>query len=408
MRYTVIVTAVVTLFSAPAIALTIDEAVTAGLKNNAEMQASRLEEEAARGHMARAKLPSFSNPTIEGTLSSQRRPPGEPGGSFRNDQIGLSQSVEVAGQRGLRIDAAARNTERSRFEVRDLERKLRADIRDRFVETLFLRDREILMREYLHIQEELAGLVKVKHEAGDVAALEVNLSQVELARVRRDGITVSTEYRNSLLSLRNLIGIPGDSTLTVDGDLADGLSPLPDKDALAGRASSRVDILAAGAETKRSEAAQKLARREAIPNVTWGVFTGRTEGGSETGATLGLTIPLFDRKQGERIETKARASQARIREAGLVMTSRKEMEEAYAAAASSLEELDLFRRDILGRANENIDLLQLAFKEGKVSFYDVRVAQRETIDMRNAYLQALLAGRRAYNALERAIGGELR
>jgi outer membrane protein TolC len=60
------------------------------------------------------------------------------------------------------------------------------------------------------------------------------------------------------------------------------------------------------------------------------------------------------------------------------------------------------------RTLENLDLLQLAFKEGKISFYDVRVAQRETIETRNAYLQTRLTAQRAYNALERAIGGELR
>lgn len=408
MFYTVIAALLIGLASSPALSLTMEEAVAMGLKNNPEMQAFRLEEEAATGEMAKAKLPSFSNPVIEGSLSRQDRPAGEPGGPFRNNQVSLSQTIEIAGQRPLRIDAAARNIDRTRLEVRDLERRLRADIRDRFVESLFLRDRELLLREFTRIQEELTDLVEAKYQAGDVAALEVNLSQVELARARRDLISASTEYEKSLLALGTLVGIAAGSTVRVEGELAAELPSLPERDTVVARATERPDVKASQAEIRRSSANEKLVRREAIPGITWGIFHGRAEDANETGATLGITIPLFDRKQGERVGAKVRLSQARIREAGAMRTAQREIEEAHSAAASSLREVDLLKEAVLGRTLENLDLLQLAFREGKISFYDVRVAQRETIDTRNVYLQALLTAQRSFNALERAIGGELR
>jgi outer membrane protein, heavy metal efflux system len=408
MSYPVMMAALVIFFTQPALALTLEEAVATGLKNNPEIQAFRLEERVAGGQMQKAKLPPFSNPTIEGGLSLKDRPSQEPGGKFHNNQISLSQSVEIAGQRGLRIDAATNNLERARFGIRDLERTLRADIRDAFAQALFLRDRAALVGEYFRIQEQLAGLVSTKFEAGDVAALEVNLSRVELARAQRDVIAASTEFRNALVSLKRLIGLPQDSTMTAEGDLPTGLPPLLDKQTLLSRISKRPDLKAAEAEARSAEAAEKLARREAIPNVTWSVFQTKDEGLYERGGTLGVTIPLFDRKQGERMEARAKLSQARIRQVAVTRTAEKEIEESYGAAASSVKELELFKQAILGRTLENLDLLQLAFKEGKISFYDVRVAQRETIDTRNSYLQALLTAQRAYNALERAIGGELR
>jgi len=121
-----------------------------------------------------------------------------------------------------------------------------------------------------------------------------------------------------------------------------------------------------------------------------------------------VEIPLFDRKQAERTEARAKVSQARIREAGVASTARKEIEGSYAAVASSLSELDLFKEAILGRTTENLDLLQFAFREGKISFYDVRIAQREMIETRSSYLEALLSVQRAYNSLERAVGGDLK
>ncbi len=396
------------LASPAALALTLEEAVATGLRNNPDIQAFRFEEEVARGQVRRAQLPPLSNPVIEGSYSSQGRPPGEPGGSFRNHRITLSQNVEIGGQRGLRINAAANTLERSRLDIRDFERRLKADIKGGFVEALFLRDREALMQEYLRIQQELSDLVSIKYEAGDVAALEVNLSQVELARAQKDVIAASTEYRNSLVSLRRLIGLPAEATITAEGELAAGFPPLPERQTLLTGIPGRPDIKAAQAEITRLEAVEKLVKREIIPNVTWSVFTGKTEGEDETGGALGISIPLFDRKQGERIEARARLSQARIQETALTRTAQKEIDASYTAAAASLRELGIFRKAILERLTENLDLLQFAFREGKISFYDVRVAQRETFDTRNAYLQALITAQRAFNALERATGGELR
>ena len=228
------ITVIIILFSGPAFALTMEEAVVTGLRNNPEMQAFRFEEDAAKGQMQKAKLPPFSNPVIEGGLSLKDRPPDEEGGRFLNNQISLSQRVEVGGQRGLRIEAATHNLARARMEIHDLERTLTADIRDLFAQALFLREKETLAKEFIQLQEELSRLVSVKYEAGDVAALEVNLSQVELARARRDRIAVSTAYKNALLSLKTLIGMASDAELTPD-DLAAGLPPLPDRETLLDR-----------------------------------------------------------------------------------------------------------------------------------------------------------------------------
>jgi len=403
-----IIAAIVVLFSGPAFALTMEEAVTAGLKNNPELQAFRLEEDAAKGQIEKAELPPFSNPVIEGGLSFQDRAPGEEGGRFLNNQISISQSVEVGGQREMRIAAATHNLARVRMEIRNLMRNLTADIKDRFAQVLFLRDKEVLAKEFVLLQEELSRLVASKYEAGEVAALEVNLNQVELARAKRDLVAVSTAYQSALLSLEALIGMASDAAVVPEGALAGELPRLPDRETLLSRLPARSDLKAAEAEKLRSEAALALAEREAIPNVTWSLFQARDEQRYNRGGTISVEIPLFDRKKAELAEARIRASQTRIREAGTTRNARTEIEESYAAAVSSLKELDLLKQAILGRTAENLDLLQFAFREGKISFYDVRIAQRETIETRNSYLDALLSAQRAYNALERAAGGDLR
>ena len=388
-----IFSSILILFAAQAFALTVDEAVSTGLANNPEMQAVRLETEAASGQMAKAKLPPFSNPVIEGGMSLKERPAEEPGDRFRNHRISLSQSVEIAGQRGLRIKAAESSTERTRQDIRDLETTLRSDIKDAFAEAVFRRDNVTLSKEYLKLQEELAELVGEKYAAGDAAALEINLSQVELARAQKETITADTAYDNALLVLKNLIGFSETAAIALEGMLASGKLALPLREDLLKRATDRPDIKSSEAEVKKLQSEEALIRREAIPNITWSIFRDRDESRNEWGATLGISIPLFDRKQGERIESKVRLSQARIRSGGLKRSAEKEINISYTTALSSLRELDLLRKAVLNRTRENLDLLQFAFKEGKISFYDVRIAQRETFDSRQAFLQSTARSR---------------
>jgi outer membrane protein TolC len=73
-----------------------------------------------------------------------------------------------------------------------------------------------------------------------------------------------------------------------------------------------------------------------------------------------------------------------------------------------LEELSIFKKEILDKALENLNLMNLAFKEGKISFYDVRLAQKDIIETQFLYLNSLLRTMVSINAMERVIGGTLK
>ena len=75
---------------------------------------------------------------------------------------------------------------------------------------------------------------------------------------------------------------------------------------------------------------------------------------------------------------------------------------------SSQEELSIYKKEILNKSLENLSLLNLAFKEGKIGFFDVRLAQRDAIDIQFSYLDALLRAQQAIYAMERTIGGKLK
>ena len=74
-------------------------------------------------------------------------------------------------------------------------------------------------------------------------------------------------------------------------------------------------------------------------------------------------------------------------------TINREFEEAYNALTSSQKELSLFKKEILDKSLENLGLLNLAYKEGKIGFFNVRLAQKDTIETQFAYLDTLFRAR---------------
>ena len=395
-------------FSATAQAMTVDEAVRFALQNNPELQSLKREEEVARGQMEKAKLPLIANPTFQSGLSTREGEPQDPTGRVTNYGVGLLQEFEIAGQRGVRIDLAGKNLSRVALIIQDKERTLTYEIKDAFARVLLARSREELTTAVVRLQEELLGFTRIKFKAGDISALEVNLAEVELGRAKKDLLSAKREKREALLALQGLMGIKPDAALKVEGDISLGNILLGDKERLKDLAlQRRPDIKAASVEVEATQKAVDLVNRLTVPNVTLGPFFSRDDRRNEVGLLFSIPIPVIDRKQAEKMEARAREEQARIRRSGLEKTFAREFEEAYGNLLTSLDEVSIFQSEIVGKALENLSLLNLAFKEGKISFFDVRVAQRETIEVQFAYLDTIYRGQRALHALERVIGGNL-
>jgi outer membrane protein, heavy metal efflux system len=408
MTRTTIYACVFLLFAQPVFAMTVGEAVETALKNNPDIQAVRLEKDAAQGRLDQAGLLLKSNPVVEGSLSRKDTVPGG-GEKVTNHAFSLSQEFEIAGQRGLRIDAARSGMEKAAQDIRDRERVLIAEVKDSFTQALASKRKVELAGEAVRLQEQLVGSAKAKFEAGEISQLEQNLADVELGKARRERLLAEKERREALLNLQTLLGLPPKSDFSVEGDLPIEAPQVPDKEKLRTlTASQRPDVLSASAEVQQSKAAMKLAGREAVPSFTVTGFYNQDERLNETGVMLSFPLPLFDRKQADRKEAAAKAGQALIRQASLERTLERELEEAYANLVSASEEVSLFKRDVLGKALENLGLMNMAYQEGKIGFFEVRLAQKDTIDAQFAYLESQVRLQLALNAWEKVTGGNLK
>ncbi|PKN17665.1 MAG: hypothetical protein CVU71_14620 [Deltaproteobacteria bacterium HGW-Deltaproteobacteria-6] len=394
---------------APAYSMTVEEAVQHAIGHNPDLQALRLEEDTAKGLLEKAQLLLINNPTIEGNISKKDKPEEDGGGAFTNYGIKLSQEFEVAGQRGSRIAVAKNELARVQSGIKDRERVLTWEVKDSFTRVLALKKKNGLSREVVQLKEELLGYTKVKFQAGDISGLDVNLAEVELSKAKRDLLLSEREYRESLVALQGLLGLSPDRSFALQGNLPSEAPVLPDREALKEATFlRRPDARAAVFDVEKTKAALKLARKEVIPNVTLSGFYDRDELRNVTGLAVSIPFPLFDRKQAERKEAYAKAEGAKIKSEGLKKTIEREVEQSYSDLATAIEELTLFKKEIIVKTAENLNLLNLAFKEGKVGFFEVRLAQKDTIEARFAYIEAQTRTQLAQNAIEKITGGTLK
>jgi cobalt-zinc-cadmium efflux system outer membrane protein len=389
--------------------LTLPQAITLALEHNPELQTLKLEEESAKGRDERARLLFINNPTIEGAVSKKDKLEEEGGGKFTNYGFKLSQEFEIAGQRGARIDVAEKELARVKSEIRDKERVLIADVKDVFAKALAAKKKNSLAHEIVRLNEELLGYTEIKFQAGDVSGLDVNLSEVEVSKAKKELLLAKRAYRESLLALQGLLGLSSDISFAIEGELPSEAPALPDKEALKALAlSHRPDSKAAALEMEKTESALKLVRKEAVPNITLSGFYDRDERRNEVGLAISVPLPFFDRKQAEKKEAFAKVEAAKIKAADLNKTVEREIDQAFNDIASAIEELSLFRKEILVKAAENLNLLNLAFKEGKIGFFEVRLAQKDTLEAQIAYIEAQTRTQLALNAIEKSTGGAVK
>ncbi len=394
-------------FSSLSQSATLDEVIESTLRQNPDLRSLRLEEEIAKAQLQKARLPLIANPTVESNIVTKGTG-GDVQRTFTDYGVALSQEFEIAGQRGFRIDVAEKEIQRVRLEIRDKERIITSEVRNAFVRALASRRKVELRKESVRLKEELLEFTRIKLRAGDVSGLEVNVAELEYGKTRTELLISEREYKESILTLQDIMGASPDVNAEVEGQLLTDNLRLPDKEGLKKSAfANRPDLKASAVEAERTRSAIHLATREAIPNITVSAFYQRDELRNTGGLTFSIPLPLIDKRQAERKIAKIRSEQSTIRYPNLQRMIEKEVEEAYVNLASSHEEIALYSKEMLGKSVENLNLLNLAFREGKVGFYDVRVAQKDALDIQFSYLDALLRAQLAINALKRTTGGDL-
>ncbi|MHB8873238.1 MAG: TolC family protein [Myxococcaceae bacterium] len=382
--------------------LTVDAAIRVALEKNPSILFLRADVEAARARLGGAALLLQSNPELEGAFGPRSAP--ERPTSMDLD-VGVQQRIEVFGQRGARKDAAEALLLASEARLDGRKTEVAAAVREAFGRALGAEQQLRVSEEGRAVAGSALKTAEERFSAGAATRIEVNTARVEIGRAIRESTLAEQRKRQVHGELALLVGLdPGE--LALSGILASAPRAAPsDGDALLQQAmKNRPDLRAARAELEAAKAEQRLALREALPNPRLGVSYGKEENAQIIQGTLGFDLPVFNRNQAARGATAARAGQAERALEAVDRLVRSEVALALGRHRAASIAAEAYASDVLKAMHENTALVTQAYRAGKVNFLELLLIQRQSLEARRGYIDALEELNAADAQLTRAVG----
>ncbi|MFZ2949705.1 MAG: TolC family protein [Desulfuromonadaceae bacterium] len=391
----------------------INELVVLALKQSAELSA--LDKEASAKQSLAIQAGTRNNPTLEfeGSTGSLTGSPEE-----HSLSIGINQELSLYGKLQLRREAGQREAEAVQRQRDNSARLLKDEISTLGLDYLLASKRQELAADLVKLNRELAVIAEERFKAGDIPELDLNLARVELTRAESGLLEAGREQAPLRTKIASLTGLNESDIELSDTFSAPAVSPVT-RDLVKMALSTRPDLRALSRERDKAEAENRLAKAEALPNLTAGLFAqwqrssteiggmSSTSSDTQLGVRLSMPIPVFDRNLNGQAAARSRLDAADSRRLAMERSIAAEVEAAVSRVSASERILALFEQGIMPQLKENLKLTQEAYRVGEVGILSVIDEQKKFFEVNDRYLSAQYNRRAASIKLETAVAAEL-
>ncbi len=322
------------------------------------------------------------------------------GGSYRGGEQGafVQQSFILGGKLGLRRGVFEQQRREDEIGVEEQRYRVLSDVGQQFYATLAAQEIVNIRRGLLGIANDARETAHQLANVGQADAPDVLQSEVEAEQATLDYITAQRIFIQQFRSLAALAGKPG---LPL-APLAGNLETLPNVDAehIAEHiAQNSPSIRRAKQDVVRAESELKSAKRESIPDLEIHAglqnnlepingFIGKPVG-VQGFVTAGITLPIFNRNQGNAAAARADLERARgeITRVQLALTqSTQPLLQAYLSAQ---EEARRYKEQMIPRAARAYQLYLTKYRQMGAAYPEVIVSQRTLFQLQVSYVNAL-------------------
>ena len=369
--------------------ITISDAVSIFLQQNLQLVAARYDIDTADAEKLTARL----RPNPELSVASADLPL-DFSGNFVKDQqytYGITQTFELGGKRRKRINAANANSDLARADFQTVLWQLTNDLKKKFYAVLLA---ESLFELAKDNQKTFAETIKHTTELfqlGEISGLDLKRLEIEKLKFDTD---VANSERDYELAVRDLRVTLGGDYRAMDIEVAGTLDYQPYQFSLAElrdkSLAARPDLKAAQLSERAADASIRLQDAQRIPDLTLGAGIDQVPaGGSSYTFAVGITLPVFDRNQGERAKAlieKRKAQNEQQLVANLVLS---DVDKALVAFEIQKRRVELYRTGVLAKVDDIQNLTEFALKAGESSTIDLLDAIRTRRETLASYYQTL-------------------
>jgi cobalt-zinc-cadmium efflux system outer membrane protein len=362
--------------------ITISDAVSIFLQQNLELVAARYDIDTADAEKLTARL----RPNPQVSVGFQDLPLDFSGSFLKEQQFTyvISQTFELGGKRSKRINAANANSEVARAQFQMVLWQLTNDLKKKFYGVLLADSLLNLAKENQKTFEETIKHTTVLYQSGEISGLDLQRLEVEKFKFDTDVANSERDYELAVRDLRVTLG--GDYRAmdievvgTVDYQPYQfSLAELRDK-ALA----ARPDLKAAQLLERAADASIRLQNAQRIPDLTLGAGIDQVPLGTSTYTFgVGVTLPVYDRNQGERAKALIERKKAQNQEQLITNQILSDVDKALVAVEIQKRRVELYRTGVLTKVNDIQNLTEFSLKAGESSTLELLDAirtRRETL-----------------------------
>lgn len=330
-------------------------------------------------------------------------------------RLEISQRYPWPGKLGLRGQNAVAEAAAAGNEVDDMRLQLIESAKNAFYDYYLVHRASDVNREGLELLQRFKKNAEDRYKAGTGSIADVHQADVEIGRQRERGLLLERMRQVAVARINTLMHFPPDSALPPPPKEITLAEPLLAVQVL--RASAfvqRPDLQALANRIAAEEASLALAQKEYLPDfepfVMYDRFMGNNAESEDLAAMVGIKMNLpvrRDRRSGAVAEAQARIAQRRAELERQVDQVNFQVQEAYAQVVESEKVERLYRDAILPDALKNEEAAQREYVAGKVPFLTLIEAQRNRVNLRDRYHEAVADYYRWRATLERMTGGPL-
>jgi cobalt-zinc-cadmium efflux system outer membrane protein len=362
-----------------------------------ELAAAQARIEAAEGRAAQAG--TIPNPALSARLESA---------PFRGSATGDAETIAGVTQNlpvGGRLGAASRveDLERARLAAESEARRsdVRARVHAAFAAALYAGKASLAARDALELAESGVAVARARHAAGDALPEDVARAELEAIRAQAEAEQAESLAARAGIALAAAMGGPSVRIESTEGDLDQALD-IPTLESLLGELDRTPFVASAEAAVEVERGRLDLAKAQRIPDVDLGLFYRRIgpEDANAFDVGLGVTLPIFDRREGQ-----IRAAEADIRAAragaDAVRNEReRDLRDAHARLSQAVVRANLFREEVLPKAQTVLQAAEARYAAGDIGLAEVLPVRRDHTEVRLAHLAALRDAMEAWSDLK--------
>ncbi len=361
---------------------TLAECVAQAERMHPRIRAARAAIDMAQGKAVQARL--YPNPVVAG-FSPQMA------GSYSQWSGTVAQDLVTAGKLRLSQQAALREVQKTQFELVRARFDVLRDVRRSFYLLLVAQRRQEIFNQLLQIATRSYDIGRQLAEAGEGTKADVLFWNIERDRAEVRLLNAGVDIETGRRELAAAMAVPREEIGPVAGDL---LARLPDFD-LAMLQEQVVQLnaqpRAAAADVARAQWALERAVVEPIPNVNLlgGYQRNVNFPAQDQGlAQVMMEVPLFDRNQGNIRAAQADIAGSRAALRTIELDLATQTAQAVNAYRTARRLVVWYEESILPKARETLQLTQMLYGKGEVTFLSLLQAQRTLTETELAFVEA--------------------